>query len=477
MIGRTFTGTPGQPSTSTGGPNEIKADIDALMKAVNESLALLGIVLAVDGTPDDTDKLFYLISELESIVDGSSGADKIGATPLSGGTANTIQGILEELKSIDTSTNVKLTGNQTIAGIKNYLSSIVSVTPTASNHLATKGYIDNALVNISVGTFPEGSVTDVYLSNEAGAIKDRVATNTEDIATNTEDIATNAEDIATNAEDIATNTNAIEDLSDAIVPTDVTGQVITIVTASANAKLTLYIGTEITGGAVTLIRNGATAKPLVDIEGVAVTTVAKGYCEVYEGTVNFTMRPSGVDSLQGLEKAAVFTNFPLSTQAMISRFSYSGEGFIMLVKAQANIEIALKIDGVFKFGSTTTGWLTPAVEASLIGPIRFNTRFEVYTDASADWDIVYKIGSTIRDSILATSSNDTATPTTERLNITGSGWIISINNAGAFNLNIDGAGLKRINVQSNCPILTRYETGFILQCATTTYWGFVYIPD
>lgn len=38
-----------------------------------------------------------LIDDLVKYVDGQSGADNIGATPVTGGTANTVQGILEEI--------------------------------------------------------------------------------------------------------------------------------------------------------------------------------------------------------------------------------------------------------------------------------------------------------------------------------------------------------------------------------------------
>jgi len=38
-----------------------------------------------------------IIDDLVAIVDGASGADNIGATPITGGTANTVQGILEEI--------------------------------------------------------------------------------------------------------------------------------------------------------------------------------------------------------------------------------------------------------------------------------------------------------------------------------------------------------------------------------------------
>jgi len=45
------------------------------------------------------DDRYFTENELSSITDSSSGADIIGATPISGGTANTVQGILEELKN------------------------------------------------------------------------------------------------------------------------------------------------------------------------------------------------------------------------------------------------------------------------------------------------------------------------------------------------------------------------------------------
>lgn len=43
--------------------------------------------------------LYYTKAQLDSVIDGSSGADIINITPLPGGTANTVQGALEELAS------------------------------------------------------------------------------------------------------------------------------------------------------------------------------------------------------------------------------------------------------------------------------------------------------------------------------------------------------------------------------------------
>lgn len=73
---------------------------------------------------------------LESITDGSSGADNIGATPLTGGTANKVQGILEEL---DTKFNTQF-------------------------------------------PVPDGSIADIKLSNVSGQIKDIVSKHTTQIS-------------------------------------------------------------------------------------------------------------------------------------------------------------------------------------------------------------------------------------------------------------------------------------------------------
>ena len=68
-----------------------------------------------------------LLEELERTTDGDSGADNIGATAVGDGTATTVQGVLEELADvlvdIDDAT-VKNTGNESIAGVKNFTDSI-----------------------------------------------------------------------------------------------------------------------------------------------------------------------------------------------------------------------------------------------------------------------------------------------------------------------------------------------------------------
>src|SRR6056297_3227062 len=166
------------------------------------------------------------IAELEAVTDGSSGADKIGATGIADLTGTTVQAILESMKSyidseisetesnvytktevdsidnnlqgqidsndsdistvqsrLDTNEsdidslqsadaqNVKKTGNQSISGTKTFNSNIVvPETPTIDTHATSKSYVDSQ----SPLTIENGSITDLKLSNADGEIKDRL---------------------------------------------------------------------------------------------------------------------------------------------------------------------------------------------------------------------------------------------------------------------------------------------------------------
>ena len=58
--------------------------------------------------------------------------------------------------------------------------------------------------------------------------------------------------------------------------------------------LKFKLNTDLSGGAITIsLDGGATSKPLVDIDGVAVTELSKGFVEVVEDAVNFTYAPKG----------------------------------------------------------------------------------------------------------------------------------------------------------------------------------------
>ena len=93
-------------------------------------------------------------------------------------TANNVGDALEELYTEQTgadSNNVKLTGNQTVNGEKTFVVSPQVPTPDSNNDASNKGYVDTTTAAVVLGQVPDGSLTDVKLSNTAGQIKDRVS--------------------------------------------------------------------------------------------------------------------------------------------------------------------------------------------------------------------------------------------------------------------------------------------------------------
>ena len=94
-----------------------------------------------DGRTDEEVKTSIngIVDDLVATTDGASGADQIGATPLTGGIGSTVQEVLEE---IDTNA-VHKTGDETVAGVKTFSTAPVVPTPTANMQAATKKYVDD----------------------------------------------------------------------------------------------------------------------------------------------------------------------------------------------------------------------------------------------------------------------------------------------------------------------------------------------
>lgn len=110
-----------------------------------------------------------ILDALASVTDGDSGADNVKATPLNGGTADTIQGILEELKTSEgvlDAQNVKITGNQTVNGIKTFTSSPIVPTPINSTHASSKGYVDASIGAVVLGQIPDDSLANSKLGTD-----------------------------------------------------------------------------------------------------------------------------------------------------------------------------------------------------------------------------------------------------------------------------------------------------------------------
>jgi len=106
---------------------------------------------------------------------GNSGSNAIGHNSASV-TANNVGDALEENRQIidNLSTadgqNVKLTGNQTVAGTKTFSSSPIVPIPSSGTQAVNKQYVDDlAPLNIS-----DGSLKDIKLSDEPGNIKSNV---------------------------------------------------------------------------------------------------------------------------------------------------------------------------------------------------------------------------------------------------------------------------------------------------------------
>ena len=89
------------------------------------------------------DTLSAVIDQLQSIADSDSGADNIGATAITGLTGTTVQALLEALKSNDDS-------------------------------------ILNQINNVVLGQIPDGTITDVKLSNNPADIKQSFITHEAD---------------------------------------------------------------------------------------------------------------------------------------------------------------------------------------------------------------------------------------------------------------------------------------------------------
>lgn len=185
--------------------------------------------LTTHKTSSDHDGRYFTETELQSIVDANSGADKVGATAITDLTGTTVQAILESLRNtlksiVDGFSGADFVNSTAITGVtgttvQSQLESIKSlidliytkaqldagqldnryftetelqaITDTTSGAdkigatLVSTGsgttvqgileWLYQQIVTVTLGSIPDGSLTDVKLSDTAGQIKDRVA--------------------------------------------------------------------------------------------------------------------------------------------------------------------------------------------------------------------------------------------------------------------------------------------------------------
>lgn len=106
-----------------------------------------------------------LLNQLENVTPGTSGAENVGSAAITGLTGTTIHSQLSSIATADTN-NVKLTGNQTIDGVKTFSSSPIVPTPTTDYQASTRKFVTDSVMGIVVPTLPTGSVTNEYLGSD-----------------------------------------------------------------------------------------------------------------------------------------------------------------------------------------------------------------------------------------------------------------------------------------------------------------------
>lgn len=109
-----------------------------------------------------------MIAELQDST-GSKGSNTIGHNSANVTADNVGDALEENAQAIDgiDSQSVKLTGNQTVAGVKTFSSSpVIPETPTQDTQAASKGYVDDVVAGVTLGQIPDNSLTESKMANE-----------------------------------------------------------------------------------------------------------------------------------------------------------------------------------------------------------------------------------------------------------------------------------------------------------------------
>lgn len=102
-----------------------------------------------------------------------------GAVDIKSYINNTLTTELDSLlaSKADDNSVVKLTGNQSVGGIKTFTSlPRIPLMPVMNEDATSKKYVDDEIAGVVLGQIPDGSLTDAKLSNAPGQIKAKVST-------------------------------------------------------------------------------------------------------------------------------------------------------------------------------------------------------------------------------------------------------------------------------------------------------------
>ena len=197
--------------------NTAQSIIEALITLLNGSTGAdqVGATNNVLSGSTIQDLLQNLTDKLKSTTDGSAGADFVNATAIAGLSGTTVQALLEALESaltthkssadhdgryytetelnngqLDTryytetelnngqldnryytetevdGFSVKLTGNQTVAGVKTFSSSPIVPAPTTDLQASTKKYVDDTVTGVVLGQITDNSLTNAKLATD-----------------------------------------------------------------------------------------------------------------------------------------------------------------------------------------------------------------------------------------------------------------------------------------------------------------------
>ena len=345
-----------------------------------------------------------------------------------------------------------LTTDQTVAtGVKTFAVSPIVPTPTTEYQVGTKKYTDDAVAGAVIGELPESSVTDNYLSDTAGQIKDRVSDNTTDIGTNTTDISTNA--------------NGVDQSLNPIEPDSVVSQLVTVTTPStSNKKFTLDIQTTVTGGPITINRDGGGALSLKTPDGTDVEELSQDtrFFDIIDDTTVFTLASKG-----GAEKFGTLNIYSSATGTALTtiRANVTGKGKVKCVVqgATATYEWYCTIDGV-RYPSSNNFQL---VNSTLVLDFPFDSSFQFYSSNDRCF-VIYEL-----DGSLGLSQPSPSTSVTNRINVTGSGKLKSIVGGTYAPIEVDGvfilgnATTGRLVSTASMFFDYEYSTGFKIYTAAT----------
>jgi hypothetical protein len=162
-------------------------DVSDLADKPSTSLSAVQVKAIFDAAPNEVRVyLNQLIDDLQSVVDGDSGADNINVTAITGLTGDTVQALLEALKvyadtksnSLDVYTKTLLDGGQldnryyTETELQSAIDSAsgadkVGATPIATSPSTVQGILEWLKTQIDstvLGQIPDGSITQAKLA-------------------------------------------------------------------------------------------------------------------------------------------------------------------------------------------------------------------------------------------------------------------------------------------------------------------------